>query len=100
MCVSKPGPFSTWACVLAAHLILSWRLLRFIGEKSVNVLFWDQWDFYDPLFEHKGLCELFRWQHGPHRMGIGLVLTKVVAELSRWDTVVDSFGIGVAIVLS
>jgi hypothetical protein len=52
----------------------------------VNILYWDQWDFYTPFFEHASLWRLFDWQHGPPRLGIGSVVASVVADLTRWNT--------------
>jgi len=55
-------------------------------HSAVNILFWDQWDFYTPFFDDRNLWEIFSWQHGPHRQGIGFVLSKVVADLTQWNT--------------
>ncbi len=71
---------STVFLVTASHLALAvWRY-------SVNVVYWDQWDFYTPLFNHASLWRIFIWQHGPHREGIGLVLDKFVLEATRWNS--------------
>lgn len=53
-----------------------------------NLLFWDHWDFYKPLFSDgfPGLWTLFSWQHGPHRQGLGFLLQAGVDWLSGWDT--------------
>ena len=83
----------------AVALFLSWRFLDFIARKQVNILFRDQWDYYDPLFQGAGPWTLFRWQHGPHRLGVGGVLTAVVAYLSRWDGRVDALVAGIIVVL-
>lgn len=85
---------------LAATLICSWRLGRMIQEKAVNVLFWDQWDFYRPLFQGAGLWELFTHQHGPHRQGLGNWVIAGTSALSRWDSAVDSWVILGALVLA
>jgi hypothetical protein len=61
------------------------------------MLYWDQWDFLDALFTDKGAWELFSWQHGPHRQGVGFFLTKAVAELSGWNTRAESFMIGTVV---
>ncbi len=96
----KSAPSVTIAWITAVYLGLSARLLFHIHQHAANMLFLDQWDFYTPLFRGEDLWTLFRWQHGPHRMGIGLVLTKIVAELSRWDTRVESLVIGGVMVLN
>lgn len=85
------------ACLLV-FIVLRWFFL--IDEYSVNMLYWDQWDFLDALFTDKGAWELFSWQHGPHRQGIGFFLTKLVADLSGWNTRMESFMIGAVICLA
>jgi hypothetical protein len=62
------------------------RLVLAVWRYSVNLIFWDQWDFYTPLFNHASLWQIFTWQHGPHREGIGLVLDKFVLESTRWNS--------------
>ena len=88
-------PFIVIATVLfatALHLAMAaWRY-------SVNILFWDQWDFYTPLFQHASLWGTFTWQHGPHREGIGLVLDKFVLDSTRWNSKAEAlFMVGVLV---
>ncbi|XCN72057.1 MAG: hypothetical protein Q3M24_17340 [Candidatus Electrothrix aestuarii] len=84
--------------ILLCFILLRWFLL--IDRYSVNMLFWDQWDFLGALFDSKGPWELFSWQHGPHRQGIGFFLTKIVADCSGWNTRVESFMIGIVVCLA
>ena len=86
------------AVAIVIFIILRWFFL--IDKYSVNMLFWDQWDFMGGLFEEKGPWELFSWQHGPHRQGVGFFLTKIVADLSGWNTRVECFMIGTVICLA
>src|SRR5215470_5105440 len=72
--------------VSAAVVATSYRLLQAVDRYSVNVLFWDQWDFYTPLFSRASLWRIFTWQHGPHREGIGLVIDKFVLDATRWNS--------------
>jgi hypothetical protein len=88
------------AVVFAFALILTITFFNFIYRNSVNIMFWDQWDFYNPLFNSDNLWEMFRFQHGPHRQGVGLILTNIVANLSNWNTQVESLTIGVLVFLS
>jgi hypothetical protein len=81
------------AVLASRFLILGWR-------DSVNILNWDQWDFYTPLFKQASLWEIFRWQHGPIREGLGLVLDKFLLEATAWNTRVETFFIFAAIVLA
>lgn len=81
-------------------LIVVARWWYYVNRYSVNILFWDQWDFYNAFFENKNLWEIFRWQHGPHRQGIGFIITRVVASLSGWDTRVEAFTIAGVVCLA
>lgn len=65
-------------------LTINWIMA--VARFQVNLLFWDQWEFMQPLFEDEGWWSLFIWQHGPHRQGLAHVLTSWVLQLSGWDT--------------
>ena len=79
------------ACVLIITILFGYRLCSFISNHAVNLLIWDQWDVYNGLFARHGFWQLFTQQHGPPRLGLGLLLTSVVAALSGWNTRVESF---------
>ena len=78
-------------------LALGSRMAVVVWRHSVNFLFWDQWDFYTPLFNHASLWQIFIWQHGPHREGIGLVLDKFLLDWTHWSTRAESLLIVAAI---
>jgi hypothetical protein len=87
--------------VLSAYLLLGARLFRLISRYAVNLLFWDQWDFDDAtLFQRHSLWEMFRWQHGPHRQGLGALLQKFIEPWIHWNSRYEAFGIGAIIVLA
>src|SRR5262250_475132 len=52
-------PFIVVASAIAAT---AYRLVLAVDRYSVNILFWDQWDFYTPLFDHAYLWQIFTWQ--------------------------------------
>lgn len=81
-------------------LLLGVRLFALIHNHAVNILYWDQWDYYQPMFDGASWLELFRWQYGAHRQGLGFVLTRVIAELTNWNTRIESFAIGGLICLA
>ena len=81
--------------VLAIAVVLTVRLGAFIWRYSVNVLFYDQWDFLTSFFDHDpSVAELFFLQHGPHREGIGLIADKFLYPLTGWNVRVESLMIG------
>jgi hypothetical protein len=83
------------ATALCFFIVIRWFIL--INKYSINMLFLDQWDFLGGLFEKRNLWELFIWQHGPHRQGVGFFLTKIVADFSNWNTRVECFMIGIVL---
>lgn len=88
------------AVVALLWLLLSANLAVFVALYQPNVLSWDQWDFYNPLFEGGNGWDLFHYQHGPHRQGLGFVLTAVVMKLTHWDSRWDSLWIAGVLSLS
>lgn len=86
--------------VLAAVLVLGARLFRFIDRHAVNILFWDQWDLLNGLFESRGPWSLFAQQHGPHRQGLGHLVLRVLYPLTAWDSRVEAFSAGVVVLLA
>lgn len=76
--------------VCAVFVAFAWRLIVRTLESSVNIPFWDQWDFYTPLFNQASLWQVFRWQHGPHREGLGLVADKFLLEWTHWNARAES----------
>jgi hypothetical protein len=68
------GPVFAIAGVIA---MLGTRFFLVIWKYSINVFFYDQWEYLTPFFRHQpSIAELFFLQHGPHREGIGLIADK------------------------
>lgn len=85
--------------VLAAFAALAVRFWALISQYAVNVFFMDQWDFNDAtLFQRHSLWEMFRWQHGPHRMGLGALLAYLLEPSFAWSSRADSFLAGILII--
>ena len=85
-------PALTVATVMVA---LGVRFFTFISDYAVNVLFYDQWDFLSLFFKGQaGPGELFLYQHGPHREGLGLIVDSFLYPATRWNTRAESFFIG------
>jgi hypothetical protein len=71
---------------------LAFRLFRLAAEYAVNILFWDQWDFNEAaLFGHHSIWGIFRFQHGPHRQGVGGVLAALVEPWFHWNSRTEAF---------
>lgn len=93
-------PKITKIIILLFFLTCSLRFFYIAYKYSSNILFWDQWDFYNGIFSNKSWLTLFLSQLGPHRMGIGLIITKIIATISKWDTKYESYFISVLIIFA
>lgn len=83
---SRPRINLPFILVIAALALTLARLLLAVTRYSVDLLYWDQWDFYTPLFNRASFWQIFNYQHAPHREGIGLVLDEVVLNSTAWDS--------------
>jgi len=80
--------------LLFATAVLAGRLFLIVKSYSVNILYHDQWVFDDAtIFQSHSLLEIFRWQHGPHRLGVGGVLSKLIEPLFHWNSRYEAFGV-------
>ena len=79
------------AAVAAVSAISFGLLLRLIDRHAVDMLFWDQFDFLRGLTGHASQWQLFSWQHGPHRMGVGYLFIEAVYALSGWSNRAEAF---------
>lgn len=86
--------------VLAVSAALQARMMLLVRHYSVNVLFYDQWDFYLPMFRGEPVSTFFFTQVGPHRQGVGFLIYKYVSELSGWDTRVEALAICVVVFIA
>jgi len=80
--------------LLLATAVLAGRLFLIVKRYSVNILYHDQWIFDDAtIFQDHSLLEIFRWQHGPHRQGLGGVLSKLIEPSLHWNSRYEAFGV-------
>ncbi len=77
----------------AGFIALAWRQHSFVARYAVNMMYWDQWDFYTPLFKHGDWWAVVDQQHGPHRQGVGFLVTRLLAQLGHWNSRWDAFGV-------
>jgi hypothetical protein len=77
--------------LIVALLASSLRLLLLIKTYAVNILFWDQWDIYSPMFNHSGLWQIFDMQYGPHRQGLGGIIIWLISGLTHWNALADAY---------
>lgn len=84
--------------VSLTYLLAGARLFRLISRYSVNILAWDQWDFDDAtLFQHHSLWEMFCWQNGPHRQGLGSLFQELIDPAIHWNSRYEAYVVGALI---
>lgn len=86
------------ATLVVAGLVV--RLLRFTDVYGVNMMFFDEWAFFGPLFHHGSAWEAFDYQHGPHRMGVGALISNALMEMSGWNTRWNAFAVAITMIFS
>jgi hypothetical protein len=100
----KPPPrFLTclaWAVGIAYTIFLIVRLFLLINRYSVNILWWDNFNYYFTLEGTANYWQRFTAQIGPHREGVGMLLSSIIAPLTRWNMRAESFAIGVILTLA
>jgi hypothetical protein len=89
------GAAASYAIVLSALVFYAGRILSLLSAYAVNVFFSDQWEFNDAtLFQKHSLWEMFAWQHGPHRQGLGALFGLLIGSFSGWNSRTESFASG------
>ena len=83
--ITEPGQTSIKILVACVTSLLTARLLWLVHRCAVDLLFWDQWDFWAGLFDKANLWTLWRWQHGPQRQGLGQWIIALIAWASDWN---------------
>jgi len=79
-------------CVLTVTVLVAGRMFMLVNRYAVNIFFWDQWDFSTAtLFEKHSLWQMFTWQHGPHRQGLGALISFILEPLFRWSSRGEAF---------
>lgn len=82
------------AMLATGFLVALGRILLLVKSYAVNVFFADQWKFDEAtLFGSHSLWQAFRWQHGPHRQGLGAILQICLDPMIRWNSRYEAFGI-------
>lgn len=83
-------PVTLW--LLAVTLACAGRLAFLIHHYGVNLFFCDQWEFNDAiLFEKHSLWQIFTFQHGWHRQGLGSLIDLWIAPRLGWDSKRESY---------
>src|SRR5262245_16026508 len=91
--------WTAWLIALA-FVAMAVRLAIFVNRYAVNLVYWDQWDFLQGLFDGADAWTLFRWQHGPQRQGIGNLIIAVIYSATGWNGRADAAASAVALIVA
>ncbi len=86
--------------VAGAFIVSVIRLAGLVQACAVNLLYQDQWDLMRPLFANEGPWTCFRWQHGPHRQGLGGVINWYLYGATGWDVRAEAWAAVVILILA
>jgi hypothetical protein len=87
--ISRYGPA---IAVAATFITLTIRLMQMVQRYSVNIFFSDHWKIEEStLFQHHSWLEIFRWQHGWPRQGLGGIVMWLFEPLTRWNMRADAY---------
>jgi hypothetical protein len=75
------------------------RLVGFVSDNAVDLVFEDQWNFLEPLFKDQGPFAAFFYQHGPHREGLGGLINWYLYRWTEWDVRAEAW-VGVGVIAS
>ncbi|MCB9889180.1 MAG: hypothetical protein H6836_06345 [Planctomycetes bacterium] len=81
-------------CFVPVFALMAILLFSRIDRHAVDLPFSDQWYTLTPVLTGAGPLELFVCQYGPHRQGLGALLTKAVAAATDLNLRAESFAIG------
>jgi len=87
--------------LVASFILFGARMFQLISDYAVNIFFSDQWEFNDAtLFQKHSLWQMFVWQHGPHRQGLGALFSRLVDPPIHWNSRIESFIVGGVVVVA
>jgi hypothetical protein len=109
---SQPMPSRTAAPTAGGHgyassilfgitaLALIFRFCWVVLKYAVNLFFYDEWTTYSSLFDPQPWWRIFVGEHAPHRQGLGVVVATKLLSFAHWDSRVQAFIVGAAIVIA
>jgi hypothetical protein len=88
--------------VVAVALVVSFaalgiRFFAFIHDYAATLLIQDQWGILSGFIDGRTGWQLFGYQHGPHRQGLGSLALAFVLWVSDWDGVAIALLTGASI---
>ncbi len=85
--------FSLYSFVFV-FFIASVNFFSFIWTNTANILYWDQWDIVNEVVKENNWLNLIFFQHNEHKMGLGLIITKILEAATSWNNHAETLFIG------
>lgn len=79
-------------------MALAARLIYLTRSYAVNLMYSDQWIYFTAELKHVSLLSTYRWQLGPHRMGLGLLVERGIGATTSWNNNAVSY-LGVSLLI-
>lgn len=82
---------SFWLLFFGLLFIQFFRLVELVRVYGVNILYWDQWDFLEPIIRGIGPLDFFRTQQGTTRLGIAGLVSWLSAHIGGMNSRFDAW---------
>jgi len=70
-------------------ILILCNFVFFIGKNSVDLPVWDQWSLADDITDKTNLTEMVFYQHNEHKMGLGFMIMKGLAQKTNWSQIAE-----------
>jgi hypothetical protein len=75
---------------IIGFIAILYNFAFFVGNNAVNIPFWDQWGgVSDTILNKFNLLHILTYQHNEHRIGVGLLIMKLLASISNWNQILE-----------
>jgi hypothetical protein len=98
--INAQNKYFCMTLLLGATACCLFRLNILIKDFLVDIPFVDQYYIYKGFVENRSLNDLFFWQHGMHRQGVGGILQKIVLDVFAWDNHAVSYLVVIILILA
>lgn len=98
--IKKYSSILKYLAIFLSYIYFSLLFFIFIHNYSVNILYWDQWDRLNEILISKDYKQILLYQQNEHRIGVGLIIMRVISTFSNLNNITEMFISGILISLS
>ena len=85
---------------IIGSIIIFFNFAFFVGNNAVDIPFWDEWDLTEVVTEKTSISDILLYQHNDHKIGVGLLIIKILANLSGWSQIWEIKFVSFLIIIS